>query len=226
MILVIDNYDSFVHNLARYFRQLGCKTVVMRNDEVNIEIVKKLSPKAIVISPGPCTPDQAGCSLDLVAEFASRLPMLGICLGHQVMVQALGGSIVQANQPIHGRQSELTHLGSRMFSEIPSPFTVGRYHSLVANTGDLPADLIVTARSDDGTIMAIEHRSWPMVGLQFHPESILTECGYQLLINFLKIANIETKVDFASFKPKWNPVVNSPFSAPLVSDRLSKQEAP
>ena len=191
MILVIDNYDSFVHNLARYFRQLGCQTLVVRNDKIGISRVQELAPKAIVHSPGPGNPDQAGCSLELIQRFGGEIPMLGICLGHQAIVQALGGSIVLANEPVHGRQSKVTHDGSTMFANIPKSFVAGRYHSLAANITNLPDDLLVTAKSEDGTVMAVEHRTRPMVGLQFHPESILTQCGYQLLVNFMKIADID-----------------------------------
>ncbi len=191
MILVIDNYDSFVHNLARYFRQLGCQTVVVRNDKIDVTQVQELQPEAIVISPGPCTPNEAGCSIELVTRFAESIPILGICLGHQAIVQALGGSIVLANEPVHGRQSSVLHSGSRMFDNIPRCFLAGRYHSLVANLSRLPVDLAVTARTEDGTIMAVEHETRPLVGLQFHPESILTDCGYQLLINFMNIAGIK-----------------------------------
>lgn len=233
MILVIDNYDSFVHNLARYFRQLGCETVVKRNDAITIEAIKKLAPAAIVISPGPCAPDQAGCSLDVVREFGESIPILGICLGHQAIVQALGGSIVQAHQPIHGRQSEVRHTGSKMFGDIKSPFHAGRYHSLVAQKTDLPDDLAVTATTEDQAIMAVEHKQWPLVGLQFHPESILTQCGYQLLINFLKLAKIKVPdPDFWNDQPKgsWGGVfglgVSESHEDRKLSERLSQQETP
>ncbi len=191
MILVIDNYDSFVHNLARYLRRLGCETIVMRNDEVTVETIEKLAPQAIVISPGPCTPTEAGCCLDVIRKFNATIPMLGICLGHQAIVEAFGGTIVRANEPIHGRQSKISHTDSPIFAQIHSPFVAGRYHSLIALKTDLPADLIATARTDEGVIMAVEHTTLPIVGLQFHPESILTECGYQLLVNFLKLAKIK-----------------------------------
>ena len=222
MILVIDNYDSFVHNLARYLRQLGCETIVMRNDEVTAKTIEEIAPEAIVISPGPCTPNEAGCCLVVVEQFGPTIPMLGICLGHQVMVQALGGTIVRANEPIHGRQSQVLHSGSKMFAGIPSPFVAGRYHSLIALKTDLPDDLVATARTDDGTIMAIEHKTWPMVGLQFHPESILTDCGYQLLANFLEIAKID-QVNATSDLPQndWQ----SATCKPELSNRLSIKDA-
>jgi anthranilate synthase/aminodeoxychorismate synthase-like glutamine amidotransferase len=228
MILVIDNYDSFVHNLARYFRQLGCETVVVRNDQIDVDQVKKLSPQAIVLSPGPCTPDLAGCSIELVKTFAGQIPILGICLGHQAIVEALGGTIVLANEPVHGRQSSVLHTGSKMFTGIRSPFIAGRYHSLVAKHDNLPAALRVTAKTEDGTIMAVEHHDWPTVGIQFHPESILTQCGYQLLINFLSIAGIDVPIPecFNELpKGQWGnayPLVDEP----VLSSRLTKQESP
>ena len=191
MILVIDNYDSFVHNLARYFRQLGCETKVVRNDEITIAEICLLAPSAIVISPGPSTPDQAGICLDVVREFGQTTPILGICLGHQTIVQAFGGKIILANEPMHGRCSQVDHLASPMFNRIATPFTAGRYHSLVAQSKLIPNDFLVTATTADRTIMAVEHRSKPIVGLQFHPESVLTDCGYQLLANFLTIAGLK-----------------------------------
>ena len=190
LILVIDNFDSFVHNLARYFRQLGCSTKVVRNDQVTVDEVFELNPTAIVISPGPCTPDKAGCSLDVIRSCHLKIPMLGVCLGHQAIVQAFGGQIVQANQPMHGRESEVIHDGSIMFDGITAPFLAGRYHSLVADKNSLPECFQITARTDDHTIMAVEHETLPIVGLQFHPESILTQHGYLLILNFLRLAEI------------------------------------
>ena len=227
MILVIDNYDSFVHNLARYFRQLGCQCVVHRNDAIDTNWVSENKPQAIVISPGPCTPNQAGCSLEIVKTFALKIPILGICLGHQAIVQALGGAITLAHEPMHGRQSQIKHMGSRMFENIGSTLGAGRYHSLVAQIKDLPDCLKVTARSDDGTIMAVEHQQWPVIGLQFHPESVLTDCGYQLLSNFLTIANIEHSTDSLPAPPlrSWSnsiACINGK-SDPRRSSRLSSQ---
>jgi anthranilate synthase/aminodeoxychorismate synthase-like glutamine amidotransferase len=190
MILVIDNYDSFVHNLARYFRQLGCETRVVRNDAITLEEIAELKPSAIVISPGPCAPNEAGVSLTVIQTFADSIPILGVCLGHQAIVQGFGGRVEQSHQPMHGRESSVFHFGSAMFRDIPSPFVAGRYHSLIAEKTNLPNCLTVTARTDDHTIMAVEHNSLPIVGLQFHPESILTEKGYQLILNFLAIAEI------------------------------------
>jgi anthranilate synthase/aminodeoxychorismate synthase-like glutamine amidotransferase len=191
MILLIDNYDSFVHNQARYLRRLGVETHVVRNDAISVADIRKLRPQAIVISPGPCTPTEAGCSLEVVRQLGSEIPILGVCLGHQAIGQALGGSIVRAATPMHGRSSAIQHGGEGLFKNLPSPLTVGRYHSLVIDPQHLPAELQVTAKSSDGIIMAIAHRTWPVWGVQFHPESILTEGGYLLLANFLELAGIE-----------------------------------
>ncbi len=191
MILLIDNYDSFVHNLARYFRQLGCQTVVRRNDEVNANVIHELSPSAIVISPGPCSPTEAGYSVACVKEFGSSIPILGVCLGHQAIIEAFGGQVIRSGQPVHGRKSEIQHSGSTLFVDLPEAFHVGRYHSLIAKTNSLPDCLIATARLDDGTIMAVEHRELKIFGVQFHPESILTEHGYAILGNFCAAAGIE-----------------------------------
>ncbi len=191
MILLIDNYDSFVHNLARYFERLGQETHVVRNDTVVVAAVRALRPAAIVLSPGPCTPHEAGVSLKLVRELHTDIPILGVCLGHQVIAEALGGKIVRAAEPVHGRTSEIRHHGSGLFAHLQSPLTICRYHSLVVETTTLPAKLRATAWTDDDTIMAIEHRSYPVYGVQFHPESILTEHGYDLLANFLRLAGIQ-----------------------------------
>ena len=190
MILLIDNYDSFVHNLARYFNQLGQQTLVMRNDAVTLEMVNELSPDAVVLSPGPCTPDQAGISLELVRQLSGQLPMLGICLGHQVIAQALGGSIIRASQPVHGRSSPVEHDGEGVFHDLPNPLTVCRYHSLVIDRQSIPASLQVSCWLDDDTVMGIRHRELPLVGVQFHPESVLTEEGYRLLAQFLELAGL------------------------------------
>jgi len=189
-ILIIDNYDSFVHNLARHFRQLGQRTRVVRNDEISVAEIRTLSPSAIVISPGPCTPDDAGISLAVVRELSEEFPILGVCLGHQCIVQGFGGQVIRSGGPMHGRSSAVDHTDSPMFADIPNPLKVGRYHSLIAEKLTLPECLKVTALASDGTIMAVEHKTLPVVGFQFHPESILTEKGYQLLTNFLKIANV------------------------------------
>jgi len=188
MILLIDNFDSFVHNLARYFERLGQTTLVVRNDAIDAARIRELKPAAIVLSPGPCTPDEAGCSLDVVREFTGKLPILGVCLGHQAIGQALGGKIVRAQEPMHGRASEVTHDSQFEFAGIPPSFLAGRYHSLVIDERSLPNCLEVSARTSDGTIMAVRHREHPVVGYQFHPESILTDCGYDLLAGFLRRA--------------------------------------
>jgi anthranilate synthase component II len=190
MIVLIDNYDSFVHNLARYLRRLGQETLVLRNDAVSAGEVIRRRPAAVVLSPGPCTPNEAGCSLELVKRAVGEIPVLGVCLGHQAIAAALGGAVVRAKQPLHGRSSRMTHDRTGMFAGLPSPLTVGRYHSLVVDEATLPRELEITARAEDGTIMALAHREWPVCGVQFHPESILTEHGYEILNNFLRLAGI------------------------------------
>lgn len=192
MILVIDNYDSFVHNLARYLQRLGSQTQVVRNDQVTVEDVRQMRPQAVVLSPGPCTPDTAGVSLELVRQLHTELPMLGVCLGHQTIAQALGGRVVRGERPWHGRASVITHHGRGLFAGVPSPLTVGRYHSLVVDEASLPQQLLPTAWTLEGdTLMAVVHRELPVVGVQFHPESVLTEHGYALLGNFLRMAGVE-----------------------------------
>jgi anthranilate synthase component II len=195
MLLLIDNYDSFAHNLGRYFERLGQRTTTVRNDAIDVAAVRDLRPAAIVLSPGPCTPYEAGASLDIVRALHTDVPMLGVCLGHQVIAEALGGRIVRAPSPVHGQTSPVTHSGTRLFDGLPSPINAARYHSLVAETKSLPAALRVTARTSDGVIMAFEHEKYNVFGVQFHPESILTEHGYQLLANFLKLAALPVKND-------------------------------
>lgn len=193
MILVIDNYDSFVHNLARYFRQLGCETKTLRNDEIDKSVVESVSPSAIVISPGPCTPDEAGYSVDCVLDFCESVPILGVCLGHQAIVQAFGGDVIRSGQPMHGRQSEIFHDESDLFQGIPSSLKVGRYHSLIAERKSLPRCLNTTSKLSDGTVMSVQHHQFKIVGVQFHPESILTEYGYHILANFCRFAGIKSE---------------------------------
>jgi anthranilate synthase/aminodeoxychorismate synthase-like glutamine amidotransferase len=190
MILLIDNYDSFVHNLARYFERLGQPTQIVRNDEIDAAGVQELMPAAIVLSPGPCTPREAGASLDIVRSLHAEIPMLGVCLGHQVIAEALGGRIVRAPMPVHGHASCIRHDGSGLFSGVSSPLAVGRYHSLVVDPSNLPPNLRPTAWTEDKVLMAFEHSKWPVFGVQFHPESILTESGYELLANFLQLAGL------------------------------------
>ena len=186
MILIVDNYDSFVYNIARYFEELGQRVLVKRNDEVG---EADLKVKAIVISPGPCTPHEAGSSLDIVRKFSGKLPILGVCLGHQCIGEAFGGRVLRAKRPMHGDSSEIIHDGLGLFKNIPKRFSAGRYHSLIVETGSENAELEITARSDDGEIMGLRHRVHPTFGVQFHPESILTEHGYSMLRNFLEVVN-------------------------------------
>lgn len=185
MILVIDNYDSFVHNLARYLRELGWSTQVVRNDGFSLDEIAALKPSHIVISPGPCTPNEAGISVATVRRFGPTIPILGVCLGHQSIGQAFGGRIVRARRPMHGKTSMIRHKGAGIFANLPNPLRATRYHSLVVAKEDLPEDLVITAESQEGEIMALSHRRHPIVGLQFHPEAVLTEHGYDLLRNFL-----------------------------------------
>ena len=190
MILLIDNYDSFAHNLARYLRRLGAEVQVERNDRIDVAAVRRLGPAAIVLSPGPCTPMEAGNSLSIVRELHSEIPMLGICLGHQTIAAALGAQICRASVPMHGRESEIEHNGTGLFTGLDNPISVARYHSLVIDPATLPDCFEVQARLADGTIMAIAHRELPIVGWQFHPESILTPVGPALLARFLESAGI------------------------------------
>ncbi|QDT56493.1 Aminodeoxychorismate synthase component 2 [Caulifigura coniformis] len=185
MILLIDNYDSFVFNLARYVEELGVETQVVRNDAITVEAIERLQPQAIILSPGPCGPRDSGVCLDVVAQLGPSIPILGVCLGHQAIAYALGGRVVESGQPVHGHSSLVRHTGEGLFAGLPSPLQVGRYHSLVAEPDSLPADLEVTARTEDGVVMAIRHRKWPLSAVQFHPESVLTVGGHTMLANFL-----------------------------------------
>jgi anthranilate synthase/aminodeoxychorismate synthase-like glutamine amidotransferase len=185
MILLIDNYDSFVYNLARYVRELGEEPVVRRHDAVDVDQILGLRPSHIIISPGPCSPKEAGISTEAVRRLGSRVPILGVCLGHQCIGAAYGGEIVRAGLPMHGKISRIHHSGAGLFSGLPNPFRATRYHSLVIAPGSIPASLRVTATSDDGEIMAVQHVEYPVYGVQFHPESVLTEHGYRLLDHFL-----------------------------------------
>jgi para-aminobenzoate synthetase component 2 len=185
VILVIDNYDSFVHNLARYIRELGRETHVVRNDEINVEDVTGDRYEAVVLSPGPCTPAEAGLSVPLLRRLPENLPVLGVCLGHQAIVAAYGGRLDRV-APVHGRASWIRHGGPPLLAGVPSPFRAGRYHSLAAV--EVPAELAVDAEAEDGVVMAVSHRSRPMFGVQFHPESVLTEHGHAILANFLRFA--------------------------------------
>lgn len=189
MILVIDNYDSFVHNLARYFQLAGHETNVVRNDAVTITDIKKMKPKAIVLSPGPCAPKQAGICVELIKALGSEIPLLGVCLGHQCIGEAYGGMTIRGPEPVHGKASEILHDGSPLFSGLPNPLRAGRYHSLIVELASA-SPLMVTARTVNGRIMAMQHRHHPVYGVQFHPESALTEQGLDLVRNFCDIARM------------------------------------
>lgn len=186
MILLLDNYDSFVHNLARYFRRLGCPTEVIRSDQIDAASCLSLAPDAVVISPGPKGPRETGCSIELLHRLPSTTPVLGVCLGHQAIAVAFGGEVIRCG-PRHGMSSQVTHQGTDLFKGLPSPLTVGRYHSLAVNPSGLPEELRVTAISEDGIVMGLRHRSRPVFGVQFHPESVLTEQGLAILNNFVRI---------------------------------------
>jgi anthranilate synthase component 2 len=186
MLLMIDNYDSFTYNLVQYLGELGEEVKVLRNDEITLEGIEQLAPARIVISPGPCTPNEAGISVPLVGHFAGKVPILGVCLGHQSIGQALGGRIVHARQLMHGKTSAIHHDGRGVFRGLPDAFTATRYHSLAIERASLPGCLEVSAWSDDGEIMGVRHKELAVEGVQFHPESILTEHGHQLLKNFLE----------------------------------------
>jgi anthranilate synthase component 2 len=186
MLLMIDNYDSFTYNLVQYLGELGEEVKVLRNDEITLEGIEKLAPARIVISPGPCTPDEAGISVPLVRHFAGKVPILGVCLGHQSIGQALGGRIVHARQLMHGKTSAIYHDGRGVFRGLPDAFTATRYHSLAIERASLPGCLEISAWSGDGEIMGVRHKELAVEGVQFHPESILTEHGHQLLKNFLE----------------------------------------
>ena len=187
MLLVIDNYDSFTYNLVQYFGGLGCDVVVKRNNEISLDQIRALKPERICISPGPGTPDDAGISNEVVREFGRELPLLGVCLGHQCIAAVFGGKIVRAPRLMHGKTSEIEHNGTGVFSGLPNPFEATRYHSLIAEPESFPAELEVTAETREGEIMGLRHREFPIHGVQFHPESILTVDGRSLLENFLRL---------------------------------------
>ena len=187
MLLLIDNYDSFAYNLAQYFGELGCELVIKRNDEISLDEIAVLAPEHICISPGPCTPHEAGISKDIVLRFGSKIPMLGVCLGHQCIAEAYGGKIVRASTLMHGKSSTIRHDGSGLFTDLPAPFEAGRYHSLAVERSSFPRCLEIIAESDDGEIMALRHREFPVYGVQFHPESVLTRDGKKILAHFLAL---------------------------------------
>jgi para-aminobenzoate synthetase component 2 len=185
MILVIDNYDSFTYNLVQYLGEMGAELEVCRNDALTLDDIRKMAPERIVLSPGPGTPDDAGITMDVIREFGPKTPIFGVCLGLQAMGQALGGRVIRAPKLMHGKTSPVRHDGSGCFRGLPSPLEATRYHSLMVERESLPAELRITAETDDGEIMGLKHRSWPMEGVQFHPEAILTEHGKEILQNFL-----------------------------------------
>ncbi len=193
MILVIDNYDSFTYNLVHYLAELGADTQVYRNDALSVQDALALSPNAILLSPGPCAPDQAGICLPLLRAAPEDMPVLGVCLGHQSIGQAYGGDVIRAKTLMHGKTSQIHHNNTGIFKDLPNPFTATRYHSLAVNRETLPADLEVTAWTEDGEIMGVQHKTRPIHGVQFHPESIATEGGHQLLANFLNLAGIKSQ---------------------------------
>ena len=191
MILMIDNYDSFTFNIVQYLGELGADVLVKRNDEISIDEIKRLDPDRIVISPGPCTPNEAGVSIEVVKNFCKHKPILGVCLGHQTIGQAFGGKIVAAKKIMHGKTSRIIHDGNYLFSNIEQNFTATRYHSLVIDPDSVPDSLIITARTDESDneseIMGVRHKDYKLFGVQFHPESILTESGHKLLENFINV---------------------------------------
>ena len=188
MILILDNYDSFTYNLFQYLSELGADVLVKRNDELSVGDVAALAPEKIVISPGPCTPNEAGISVALIRELGGSVPILGVCLGHQAIGAAYGGAVVRAPQVMHGKLSAIHHQGAGVFAGLPAAFQATRYHSLIVRRDDLPESLEVTAWTEDGLIMGLRHRTLPVEGVQFHPESILTEHGHAMLRNFLGTA--------------------------------------
>ena len=195
MFLLIDNYDSFTYNLVHYIGEEGAEVVVKRNDKLSADEALALQPQGIVLSPGPCDPDRAGICLELIAKAAGKVPMLGVCLGHQAIGQAFGGQVLRAPAPMHGKVSAIRHSGTGLFEGLPSPFNATRYHSLIVASESLPACLEITAQTDDGLIMALRHRSHAIFGVQFHPESIASQYGHDILRNFLRLAGHEGGID-------------------------------
>ena len=193
MLVMIDNYDSFTYNLVQYLGELGEEVRTFRNDEIGIRDIVKMQPDRIMISPGPCTPNEAGISMDVISHFKGKVPILGVCLGHQSIGQAFGGKVVRAQEIMHGKTSILTHTGAGVFKDIENPYTVTRYHSLVLERESLPTCFDVTAWTEDGEIMGIRHKRYAVEGVQFHPESILTEHGHALLKNFLEMRIVKSK---------------------------------
>ncbi|MFB5269043.1 aminodeoxychorismate/anthranilate synthase component II [Paenibacillus enshidis] len=186
MILVIDNYDSFTYNLVQYLGELGEEVTVKRNDEIDLQGIEDMAPDHILLSPGPCTPNEAGITLDVISHFKGKIPIFGVCLGHQAVGQAFGGNVIRAERLMHGKTSPILHKGSSVFEGLPSPFTATRYHSLLVERSSLPDCLEITAETAEGEIMGLRHKKFDVEGVQFHPESIITDHGHQILRNFLK----------------------------------------
>jgi len=230
MVLLIDNYDSFVHNLARYVRELGGDAVVRRNDAIAVDEIEQLAPSHIILSPGPCSPAEAGVSVDIVRRLGPSVPVLGVCLGHQCIGTAYGGAIVRARRPVHGRTSSIAHDGSSLFAGLPSPLRMARYHSLVIERTTVPDALRVLATADDdGEIMAVAHRRHPVVGVQFHPESAASQHGYAMLDRFLRgdasrAGLLPPRADGAGEVPDAAPGVVLPWTAP--ANRFFSYEPP
>ena len=195
MILVIDNYDSFTYNLVHYLNELGAETTVYRNDKITVQDALALRPEAVLLSPGPCTPNEAGICLALISGAPDDLPILGVCLGHQAIGQAMGGEVIRAKALMHGKTSPIHHADKGVFKGLPNPFTATRYHSLSVRRETLPDVLEITAWTDDGEVMGFQHKTRPLHGVQFHPESIATEGGHQLLLNFMDLAGVERLVE-------------------------------
>ena len=187
MILLLDNYDSFTYNLAQYLGEMGEKLIVRRNDQITLDEIEELRPERVVISPGPCTPKEAGISVPLIQRFAGKMPILGVCLGHQAIGAAFGGRVIRAKKIMHGKTSEILLDGRKIFRKLPQHFIATRYHSLIVERKSLPRELEISAQTDDGTIMGLRHRRMRVEGVQFHPESVLTEVGFRLLQNFLSL---------------------------------------
>ena len=193
MLLLIDNYDSFTYNLVHYIGELGWESVVVRNDKITVKEVMAQKPKAIVLSPGPCTPNEAGICLDLIKAAGPTIPLLGVCLGHQAIGQAYGGKVIRAPEPMHGKLSTITHTGKGVFKGLPKAFEITRYHSLIVERASLPDCLEITAETADAIIMGLQHKTHPVHGVQFHPESIASQQGHALLANFLELAGLKPK---------------------------------
>jgi anthranilate synthase/aminodeoxychorismate synthase-like glutamine amidotransferase len=187
VVFVLDNYDSFTYNLVQYIGECGHECVVKRNDQTTTDEIAGMRPSHVLVSPGPCTPREAGISIDVIKRFAGKVPVLGVCLGHQALGEAFGGKVVRAAKLMHGKTSAIEHDGKTIFRDVPSPMTATRYHSLIVEEQSLPKELEISARSEDGTIMGLRHKSVPVEGVQFHPESILTDHGKRLIANFLKL---------------------------------------